>query len=325
MSDKVFITGGAGFVGCAVSRHLLDLGHEVALYDSFLNYVFPLDKIHLDNLMNRLATVENDVKVYRGSTENQDCMRRAIMDFKPNRIIHLAAMPLANLAVDHPEEAVQSIVMGTLNLLHIARDLPQLDRLVYVSSSMVYGDFPNRPVQEDDAKDPKEVYGSMKLSGELMIRAFSRLFGLQSTVIRPSAVYGPTDNNRRVLGIFLENALTGKPLIVKGRGHALDFTFVGDSAAGIASAALHEKAAGKAYNITRGRGRTIYDAAQIVAKLVPGTEVIEAPADPRMPVRGGLDVSLAKSEIGFNPQVDLEEGLAQYHAYLQDQRQRGVW
>jgi nucleoside-diphosphate-sugar epimerase len=323
--SRILLTGGAGFIGCHAARQLLEKGYEVGIYDSFVNYVYPLNQVHIDNILNRIKPIESRVKMYRGGTHDHDCLRRALMDFRPQRVIHLAAMPLANLAVEHPEEAVQAILMGTLNLLQAARELGSIERIVYVSSSMVYGDFVRVPVQEEDAKDPKEVYGSMKYSGELLVRAFGRLFGLDCAIVRPSAVYGPTDNNRRVLGIFLENALSGQPLVVRGANNALDFTYVEDAARGILCAALHEKASGKVFNITRGRGRTIQEAAEIVARLVPNTRIELAERDARMPVRGTLDVARARAEIDFNPRVDLEEGLERYHAYLVDQRRRGIW
>ena len=200
---KAFLTGGAAFVGSHVCQLLLDRGHEVAIFDQFVNYIYPLDRVHVDNLTQRMAGIKDRVTAFRGSTRDQDNLRRALQSFQPNYIVHLAAMPLANLAVEHPEEAVDAILAGTINVLHQSRDLSALKRLVYVSSSMVYGDFVRVPVREDDPKDPKEVYGSLKLSGELLVRSFGRLYGIEYSIVRPSAVYGPTDNNRRVLGIFL--------------------------------------------------------------------------------------------------------------------------
>jgi len=322
---NVFLTGGAGFVGANVCKQLLAAGHTVAIFDQFVNYVYPLDQVHVDNLTQRMASIKDQVTIYRGSTRDQDNLRRALQTFKPNYIVHLAAMPLANLAVDHPEEAVDAILSGTINVLHQSRDLPQLKRLVYVSSSMVYGDFARVPAHEDDPKDPKEVYGSLKLSGELLVRSFGRLYEIDHVIVRPSAVYGPTDNNRRVLGIFLERALKGQPLVVKGVNQALDFTFVEDTAQGIVCAAMHERASGGTFNITRGEGRTIREAAEIVAQLIPGTEIQIEQADSRMPSRGELDISRARSEIGFEPKVSLEEGLGIYLDYLSNQRQRGIW
>jgi nucleoside-diphosphate-sugar epimerase len=234
-------------------------------------------------------------------------------------------MPLANLAIEQPEEALQAIMTGTMNVLQVARDIPTLKRFVYVSSSMVYGDFVRTPIREDDPKDPKEIYGSIKLSGELITRAFSRLFDIQFSIVRPSAVYGPTDNNRRVLGIFCENALSGKPLIVKGTQQALDFTFVTDIATGIALVTLHEKGAGKAFNVTRGRGRTILEAAEIVARLVPGTRIDVADVDGALPTRGTLDITAARELVGYEPKVDIEEGLGRYIDHLRAQCQAGLW
>ena len=322
---NIFLTGGAGFVGAHVCKALLAQGHQVGVFDQFVNYVYPLDRVHVDNLTQRMLAIKDRVTIFRGSTRDQDNLRRSLQSFKPNYIIHLAAMPLANLAVEHPEEAVDAILSGTINVLHQARDLPDLKRLVYVSSSMVYGDFVRVPVREDDPKDPKEVYGSLKLGGELMVRSFGRLYGIEYSIVRPSAVYGPTDNNRRVLGIFLERALKGQPLTVKGVNQALDFTFVEDAARGIVCATLHDKARGGTYNITRGEGRTIREAADIVAKLIPGTTIEIEEADARMPSRGELDISRARQEIGFEPKVSLEDGLAIYLDYLSNQRQRGVW
>lgn len=321
---RIFLTGGAGFIGCHTVALLLDAGHEVAIYDSFINYVFPLNPVHIDNINQRLRSIQDRIKIYRGGTQDQDCLRRAVLDFRPQRIIHLAAMPLANLAVEHPEEAVQAILMGTLSLLQAARDLPGFERLVYVSSSMVYGDFGRAPVKEDDLKDPKELYGSMKLSGELLVRSFGRLFEIDYAIVRPSAVYGPTDNNRRVLGIFLENALAGKPLIVRGSANTLDFTFVEDTARGIVCATLHPAASGRAFNITRGRARSILEGAEIVARLVPGASIQVVEHDKRMPVRGTLDITRATNEIGYTTVVDLENGLARYHAHLMEQRSRNI-
>jgi nucleoside-diphosphate-sugar epimerase len=322
---RIFLTGGAGFIGCHVVAELLAEGHEVAIYDSFVHYVFPLNRTHIDNIDARLRLIQDKIKIYRGSTQDQDCLRRAVLDFRPQRIIHLAAMPLANLAVEHPEEAVQAILLGTLYLLQAARDLPGFERLVYVSSSMVYGDFVRTPVKEDDLKEPKELYGAMKLSGELLVRSFGSLFGIDYAIVRPSAVYGPTDNNRRVLGLFLEHALLRQPLQVRGSANTLDFTFVGDAARGVICAALHPAASRGAFNITRGRARGILEAANIISGLVPGVTIEVIEHDRRMPVRGALDITRATGEIGFAPQVDIEEGLERYCAYLRDQRQRGIW
>ena len=321
---RVFITGGAGFIGSHVADILTKQGDEVALFDSFVHYIYPFRQNHIENIQKRMTNLDGRVAIYRGSTHDQDCLRRALSDFSPNIIIHLAAMPLANLAIEHPEEAMQTILTGTANLMQLSRYLSDLERVVYVSSSMVYGDFVRIPVQEDDPKDPKEVYGAIKLSGELMVRSFGRLYDIDHSIVRPSAVYGPTDNNRRVLGIFIENALSGKPLIVKGSAQFLDFTFITDIAEGIVLAAKHPEASQQSFNMTRGKGRSIHEAAKIVAGLVPGTRIEIQEPDANLPSRGTLDISKAKNLLGFNPKVDIEDGLRMYFEFLQEQKNKGL-
>jgi len=318
--SRIFITGGAGFIGSFVARRLLEMGHEVALYDSLVSYTYPLNEVYLYHINKRMEWLKERARLIRGSTADHDFLRRALVDFDPQRIIHLAAMPLANMAIEYPQEAARTIVTGTMNLLEIARDLSELERVVYISSSMVYGDFVKVPAPEDHPTDPKEMYGSLKLAGELLTRAFGRLYGVDYAIVRPSAVYGMTDNNRRVLSIFLENALAGKPLIVRGADQSLDFTFVTDAAEGIIEAALHPNAAGQVFNITRGRGRTILEVAQIIAQHIPGTQVKTEEAEAQMPSRGTLDITRANTLLGYEPKVDIEEGLATYLEFIKQRK-----
>lgn len=318
--SRFFITGGAGFIGSYVAKSLVEQGHQVALYDSFVSYVYPMNEVYVYHITKRMETLNGRVEIIRGSTSEQDFLRHALMKFNPDRIIHLAAMPLANLAIERPEEAARTIITGTMNLLEIARDLNNLQRLVYISSSMVYGDFVTVPASEEHPTDPKEMYGSLKLAGELLTRAFGRLYGVDFAIVRPSAVYGMTDNNRRVLSIFLENALSGKPLVVRGADQSLDFTFVTDAAQGIILAATMPQASGKVFNITRGRGRTILEVANIIADLLPGTEVKVEEADKNMPSRGTLDISLARNLLGYEPEVDIEDGLAKYVEFIKKRK-----
>lgn len=319
--SRFFITGGAGFIGSYISKILVEQGHEVALYDSFVSYVYPMNEVYVYHITKRMESLNGKVEVIRGSTSEQDFLRHALLKFNPDRIIHLAAMPLANMAIERPEEAARTIITGTMNLLEVARDLQNLQRLVYISSSMVYGDFVSVPATEDHPTDPKEMYGSLKLAGELLTRAFGRLYGVDFSIVRPSAVYGMTDNNRRVLSIFLENALAGKPLTVRGADQSLDFTFVEDAAKGIILAATMPQASGNVFNMTRGRGRTILEVAQIIAGLVPGTEVIVEEPDKNMPSRGTLDVSRARNLLGYDPQVDIEQGLARYMEFIKKRKE----
>ena len=162
---------------------------------------------------------------------------------RPQRIIHLAALPIADLSHTHSDEAIRSILHGTVNVLETLRDADFVERFIYTSSSMVYGDFQFYSANEEHPKNPKDIYGGTKLAGEILTQSFSRRFGIEYTIIRPSAVYGPTDVNRRVSGIFIENARRGEELVLHGGGGAkLDFTYVKDTAHGFVLATLAEEA-----------------------------------------------------------------------------------
>lgn len=322
--SKIYVTGGAGFIGSYVIRRLLEKGHEVVMYDSFLHYVYPIKRCHHYNIDSRMADIFDRCTVVRGSTQDIDFLSRSMREHKPTHIIHLAAMPLAKMAIEHPEEALNAIVNGTMNLLQAARNVDCFERFVYVSSSMVYGDFKQIPAPEDHPKDPVEVYGGLKLSGEVLTRVYSKLYDIDHTIVRPSAVYGPTDNNRRVIGIFLENALQGKKLVVNGPETPLDFTYVKDIAEGIVLAALKPEGKNDTFNVTCGRSRTILEAAKIIEELIPGTGIEIKEHEKNMPLRGALDTTRVREKLGYQPQYQLEEGLQAYFDYLKIQQAAGA-
>ena len=322
--SKICVTGGAGFIGSYVIRRLLEEGHEVIMYDSFLHYVYPIQRQHHYNIDARMEGLYERCTVVRGSTQDVDFLTRSLREHKPTRIIHLAARPLAKMAIEHPEEALNAIVNGTMNLLQAARNIDGFERFVYVSSSMVYGNFKQIPAPESHPKDPMEVYGGLKLSGEVLTRVYTRLYDIDHTIVRPSAVYGPTDNNRRVIGIFLENALHGKKLVVNGPETPLDFTYVKDIAEGIILATLKPEAKNDTFNVTCGRSRTILEAARIIQELIPGTEIEVKEHEKNMPLRGALDTAHVCEKLGYQPQYQLEDGLREYLDYLRIQQAAGA-
>lgn len=315
---RVLITGGAGFLGSHVSRRLMDQGCEVVVFDFFHQYIFPLADSFLENMQYRHNVLLKGAEVIRGNINNKEDLRRKILKVQPNYVIHLAALPLANVALWQTEEAFDSILFASFNLADALADTPNLKKFVYVSSSMIYGDFAQIPMPEDGKKDPKDIYGGMKLSGEILIKALCRRHNVPFVIIRPSAIYGPTDNNRRVLQIFVENAVTGKPLeVTNPEATFLDFTFVEDAAQGIALAALAPNAMNEEFNITRGEGRSLMDAINILKKSFPQLAFKpKGESDRFRPSRGALDISKAKKMLGYNPEHSLEKGLARYVDYV---------
>ena len=315
---KVLVTGGAGFVGSHVVRRLRRDGHDVIVYDSFLQYMIPDAHREQPNFALRLKDVQDQIRIVRGNTLDKDDLRRVIAAEHPDVIIHMAAMPLAALAIEKSEEAFHSILTSTRNILEILRDLEKSScRLAFASSSMVYGDFLSERVAEDHPTNPRDVYGAFKLCGEIMIRAYAKNYNLDTVMFRPSAVYGPYDANDRVIQRFIRAAREGQPLLVHGDGSMrMDFTYVEDCADAIVACAMHQGARGEVFNVTRGEARSLADLVAILRTHFPNLKVEHRPKPDHVPLRGTLDISKAERMLGYTPKVSLEEGIARYVKHM---------
>jgi len=315
--QRAFITGGAGFIGSRVVREFLEAGYEVTVFDSFKQYVAPDPNAKPINLLARLADVADDISLITGDTLNKDYLRRALTTAAPDIIVHMAALPLANIAIEQTEVAFDSILTSTVNILEVVRDFDHICPVVYISSSMVYGDFLTPSVLEDAPKDPKDIYGSIKLAGEIISSGYRKRYGIDIRIVRPTAVYGPFDANQRVLHKFITQALQGKTLYVDGDGSmALDFTYVDDTANGIFLAATKDEAAGEIFNIARGKSETLASAISIISEAIGDAKVEYRDIPDHIPNRGTLDITKAQSLLGFKPRYDLASTLPAYIDHL---------
>jgi nucleoside-diphosphate-sugar epimerase len=156
----------------------------------------------------------------------------------------------------------------------------------------------------------------MKLAGEWLIRDYTRRSRFDHVIIRPSAVYGELDVEDRVIAKFMLNALRGAVLRVNGATETLDFTYVEDAADGITAAALLPVARNKTYNITKSHSWSLLDAARLAVRIAGRGTVELRDKDEDFPSRGALNIDAARRDLGFNPQVDIEEGFQRYHDWL---------
>src|SRR5262245_36387435 len=176
---------------------------------------------------------------------------------------------------------------------------------------MAYGNFLTPEVEEDHPLNPIGIYGALKVGGEKIVIAYKQVFDLAYTIIRPSALYGPRCVSRRVGQIFIENALSGKPLRIEGNGEEkLDFTYIQDLIEGVALVIANPAARNQIFNLTYGGARSIKELSEIVLREFPGTPVENVKRDALMPVRGTLSVGKARRLLGFEPQWSLERGMA---------------
>jgi nucleoside-diphosphate-sugar epimerase len=185
---------------------------------------------------------------------------------------------------------------------------------------MVYGNFGKSEIVDgiDEAADcrPFGQYGILKLTGEMLVQDYSRQHNLDYTIIRPSAVYGPYDVEDRVVSKFLLGAMRNEELVVNGAHDILDFTYIDDAAMGIALAAISDDTKNTIYNIARSKPHTLLAAAELAVKIVGQGRIKVNHRDNNFPIRGQLNILRAKSDFGFYPQVDIEEGFKEYYDWL---------
>ena len=181
---------------------------------------------------------------------------------------------------------------------------------------MVYGNFINPLVTENDNTDPLNAYGSAKLCGEVLVKGFAKTFNIKSIIIRPSAVYGPTDINRRVVQNFLFCALGNQRISINDKSLVLDFTYVDDIAMGFIKCVQYfnkMKSDYEIFNITSSDPSSLYDLFLKFKFHFPKLKnPIYKKREKYVPKRGGLDISKAKKLIGFKPQYSLEKGISKY-------------
>ena len=312
---KILVTGAAGFIGHNVVRFLEQQGHEIFGIDNRTNYGFiPTNELEylFKERMKRIKTFP-----MVGDIRQSDDIRSRIGMFNIKTIVHLASFPRQKVVEQDPVLASEVMSTGLINLLEAAKT-HKVKRFVYISSSMVYGDFEN-DVNEDAVCNPIGQYGIMKYMGEQLVQDYARKYGFEYVIIRPSAVYGEYDVEDRVVSKFMLGAMRGDTLKVKGANEVLDFTYVEDAALGIVQATISGAAANKIYNITRSDRTltTLKDAAYLAISIAGQGTVEIQDRDLSFPKRGRLNIDRAVQDLGYSPQVNVEEGFRRYYDWFQ--------
>jgi len=316
MENYALVTGGLGLIGSMISRKLLEnnIVDKVIVLDHYGRYTSSVRKEFIDYRKYRLEGLENNIIIERAEAKYPLLMMELLARHQPKLIFHLAALPLAKLDNLNSLEAIEGSVLSTTNILEACGILYKTmgykpARFVYASSSMVYGDFKYDPADEEHPTNPKEIYGTMKLAGEVITRGLAPFYDINYSIVRPSAVFGPTDMNRRVSQIFLEKAIMGETIEVNGEDEALDFTYVEDAAIGFILSATEKAGIGETFNITHGKAHTLLQYVMELKAYFPNIKYKIVERDSFRPKRGTLSINKAQNLLGYNPSFTLSEGI----------------
>jgi len=318
---NILVTGGLGLIGHNVVKRLQAQGHTVSIIDTKTNYdIIPQEEI--THLIAQRSQGLDLSKYYCLDIVNKWTIESCFSVDKPEIVIHMASFPRQKVVNAHPGRGSRTMSEGLLNLLdHSTKH--GVRKFIYISSSMVYGDFKD-DVKEDYECKPQGQYGILKLAGEWLVKDYTRRTDLVHTIIRPSAVYGPLDVEDRVISKFILRAMRGQPLQVNGAQETLDFTYVDDAADGIVAAALSDRTDNKTYNITKSHSHSLLDAANLAVKVAGQGEIIVGNRDLDFPSRGALNIDAARRDFGFDPKVDVEQGFQNYYDWLKNDPYFGI-
>ena len=311
---KALVTGGAGFIGSHLSELLLDRGAGVRAIDAFTDfYPRPLKERNLDNLRGRSGYefVEGDLR---------DVDLATLLDGMTH-VSHMAAQAGVRLRWGKEFTVYTGLNVDSTQVLLEACSKRPIERLVYASSSSVYGDAAAIPMVETALPQPVSPYGVTKLAAEQLCHLYHVNFGLPTVSLRYFTVYGPRQRPDMGFNRFFKAILDGKPLVQFGDGlQTRDFTYVADAARATADAAVRG-VPGRVYNIGGGARVSLREVFDLLAR-VSGRQVT---IDQQGPQKGDMrdtyaDTSRARADLGFAPSVTLEEGLRHMWRWMEANR-----
>jgi len=318
---KVLILGGCGFIGHNLAMGLSE-DYQVSIVDSLrINNLYSLEN-NKDNLPNpellktiiqdRLKIIKNNkFKFVIQDLRDYHATSRIFSEIQPDIVVHLAAVSHANRSNKDPHTTFDHSLRTLENALDNSKN--KVEKFIYFSSSMVYGNFKSDEVDENSNCDPLGIYAALKFSGEKIVKSYGQVFDLNYTIVRPSALYGERCISRRVGQIFIENALNNKEIIIDGDGEEkLDFTYIKDLVEGVKKIIESKKSDKETFNITYGSSRKINEMIEILKQNFETLDVKYRKRDRLMPVRGTLNIDKAKDLLNYQPSWSLEKGYPNY-------------
>jgi UDP-glucose 4-epimerase len=305
MSKKILVTGGCGWLGGEIVRTLLARGDEVVATD-----------LAISPAMTALAATQRGLKLATADLGEWAQILRLLQESKPDAVVHTAAIVGVAAAADIPIKALRVNVEGSINLFE-AMLATGIRRVIHISTEETYGDFQARLIDEEHPQKPVSIYGLTKLAVEHHGRVYSRDHGLECINVRTCWVYGPHLPRLRLPRTFIEAALRGEPFHQPdGANFAVDQVYIEDTVAGVILALDKAEHRYDAYNVATGAAPTIADTAEAVNRAIPGARITVGDTGSYRhngtvlsAVKGALDISRAKAELGYEPRYNIQAGI----------------
>ena len=299
---RYLVTGGAGFIGSHIAQALLDQGESVRVLDNLAT-----------GKETNLAVLKGRVQIIRGDLRNFEAVRAAVEGVEV--VFHQGALASVPRSIADPITSLGININGTQNVLQAARDAG-VRRVVYASSSSIYGNTPTLPKQEQMQPHPVSPYAIHKLTGELLCEAFTSIYGLETVALRYFNVFGPRQDPTSEYAAVIPRFLTAliqkqRPIVFGDGGQTRDFTYIANVVQANLLAATSHAAVGYAMNIGCGEQVSLNTVLHLAGELLGVTPDVEYREPRPGDVRDSLaDISLAQRLLGYKPTIGFGEGLA---------------
>ncbi len=310
---KILITGGAGFIGSNLADRLLKMGNSIVVIDNFNDFYDPAIKRH--NVSHNLTNP--DYRLVEGDITDKALIDNIFKEEKFEMIVHLAARAGVRPSIKKPREYFETNVIGTINLLEAMRQYGP-NKLVFASSSSVYGNNPKVPFSETDLVDnPVSPYAASKKSCELIASTYHGLYGFHIFAFRFFSVYGPRQRPEMAIASFAGKIIRGEEISLFGDGSSSrDYTYIDDIIDGLISS-LDKTCGFEIFNLGESTPITLLALVELLEKkLGKKAKIKYMPAQPGDVERTFADVSKSKKILGYNPSTSIDEGIEKYCNWL---------